>query len=97
VLRTRYIAFETEFFSPISLLCGIINVNKPVLLLLQWVPVGLSAVVKRPGLETDHSPPPSAEVKNVWNYASTPPYVFMKWCLVKHRDNFTFSCFLLTL
>jgi len=22
---------------------------------------------------------------------STPQYVFMAWCLVKHRDNFTFT------
>jgi hypothetical protein len=28
----------------------------------------------------------SAEVKNVWSYTSTPPYAFMVWCLVKHRD-----------
>jgi hypothetical protein len=42
------------------------------------------------GCEADHSPPSSAEVKNVWSYTSTPQYVFMAWCLVKHRDNFTF-------
>jgi hypothetical protein len=29
--------------------------------------------MKRPGSEADHSPPSSAEVKNVWSYASTPP------------------------
>jgi hypothetical protein len=28
--------------------------------------------VKRPGRETDHLPPYSAEVKNVWSYTSTP-------------------------
>jgi hypothetical protein len=28
---------------------------------------------KRPGHEADHSPPPSAEVKNVWSYTSIPP------------------------
>jgi hypothetical protein len=28
---------------------------------------------KRPGREADHSPPSSAEVKNVWSYTSTPP------------------------
>jgi hypothetical protein len=33
--------------------------------------------VKRPGLEADHSPPASAEVKKMWIYTSTPPYVFM--------------------
>jgi hypothetical protein len=29
--------------------------------------------------------------KNAWSYTSTPPYVFMAWCFVKHRDNFTFT------
>jgi hypothetical protein len=33
--------------------------------------------VKRQGRETDHSPPTSAEVKKMWIYTSTPPYVFM--------------------
>jgi hypothetical protein len=31
----------------------------------------------------------SAEVKNAWNYTSSPQYIFMAWCLVKHRDNFS--------
>jgi len=35
-------------------------------------------------------PQSSAEVKNAWSYTSTPQYVFIAWCLVKHRDNFTF-------
>jgi hypothetical protein len=57
---------------------------------IQWVPGALSLGVKRPGREADHSPPSSAEV-NVWSYTSTPLYAFMAWCLVKHRDNFTFT------
>jgi hypothetical protein len=32
----------------------------------------LSLGVKRPGREAEHSPPSSAEVKNAWNYTSTP-------------------------
>jgi hypothetical protein len=28
------------------------------------------------------SPPTSVDVKNTWIYKSTPPYVFMAWCLV---------------
>jgi len=40
--------------------------------------------VKRPGRESDHSPPYSAKVKNVWSYISTPPYVLMA-CLIKLR------------
>jgi hypothetical protein len=55
---------------------------------IQWVPGALSLGVKRPGREADHSSPSSAEVKNAWSYTSTPQYVFMAWCLVKHRDKF---------
>jgi hypothetical protein len=33
----------------------------------------LSMGVKRPRREADHSPLSSAEVKNLWNYTSTPP------------------------
>jgi hypothetical protein len=55
---------------------------------IQWIPRVLSLGVKRPEREDDHSPPSSAEVKNAWSYTSTPQYVFMVWCLVKHRDNF---------
>jgi hypothetical protein len=29
--------------------------------------------------------------KNVWSYTSTTQYAFMAWCLVKHRDNLTFT------
>jgi hypothetical protein len=54
----------------------------------------LSLGVKQPGREADHSPPSSAEVKNAGSYTSTPQYVFMEWCLVKRRDNFTFYTFM---
>jgi hypothetical protein len=55
---------------------------------IQWTPVALSLSVKRPGHETDHSPPTSAEAKITWSYTSTVPYVFIAQCLVKLRDNF---------
>jgi hypothetical protein len=57
---------------------------------IQWVTGALSLRVKRPEREADNSPPSSAEVKNALSYISTPQYVFMAWCCVKHRDNFTF-------
>jgi hypothetical protein len=41
--------------------------------------------IKRSGLEGEHSPPSSAQVKNAWSYTSAPPYVFMARFLVKHR------------
>jgi hypothetical protein len=27
---------------------------------------------------------------NVWSCTSTPPYVFMVWCLFKHKNDFIF-------
>jgi hypothetical protein len=47
--------------------------------------------IKRLGREADHSVPSSAEVKNSWCYTSTPQYILKAWCLVKYRDNFTFT------
>jgi hypothetical protein len=29
--------------------------------------------------------------KNAWKYTPTPPRVFMAWCVIKLRDNFTFT------
>jgi hypothetical protein len=48
-----------------------------------------SLEVKRPRREADHSPPSNAEVKTAWSYTSTPQSVYVAWCLVKYRDNFT--------
>jgi len=47
--------------------------------------------VKQLEHEADHSLPSGAKVKKEWSYNSTPRYVFMAWCLVKHKDNFTIS------
>jgi hypothetical protein len=46
----------------------------------------LSLGVKQPGCETDHSPASSAEVKMRASAPLIPQYVFMAWCLVKHRE-----------
>jgi len=43
------------------------------------------------GRETDHLHPSSAEVKNGWSYTTRPHFVFVAWCLVKHKDDFTFT------
>jgi hypothetical protein len=43
---------------------------------IKTVPVAFPPGIKRPGREANHSPPSSAEVKNAWNYTSTPKYVF---------------------
>jgi hypothetical protein len=39
--------------------------------LIRWESDNLSLGVKRPEREADHSPPSSAEVKNVWSYTHT--------------------------
>jgi hypothetical protein len=57
---------------------------------LQWVLEAVSLGVKWLGHDGDHSHLSSAEIKNGWNYNSTPPYVFMVRCLIKHRAIFTF-------
>jgi hypothetical protein len=44
---------------------------------IQWVTGALFPRVKRPGRESDHSPPFSAEVKKTWIYKSTPSPAFM--------------------
>jgi hypothetical protein len=67
---------------------------RPIKPPIQWVPGAVSLGVKRRGREADHSPPSSAEVKNAWSLPPLPQYAFMAWCLVKHRDNFTFTFYL---
>jgi hypothetical protein len=63
----------------------------PIELPTQIVRGILSPGAKRPGHEADHSPLYSADVKNTWSDTSSPPYGFTSWCLVKYRDNFTFT------
>jgi hypothetical protein len=58
---------------------------------IQWVLVDVSLRVKRPWREADHSPPSGAEVKECVELYLHSQYAFMVWCLVKHRDNFTFT------
>jgi hypothetical protein len=55
---------------------------------------------KAAGREADHLPPPSAEVKNVWSYNSTPQHNFIEWCSVKAQEKlyllpFAFCCWYL--
>jgi hypothetical protein len=39
---------------------------------------GIGSVRKEDAEENIYSPPTSAEVKKMWIYISTPPYVFME-------------------
>jgi hypothetical protein len=59
---------------------------------IQWVPRALSLEVKRPGREADHSPPSTAEVKELVELCLQSPNT-PSWCGVQfeHRDNFTFT------
>jgi hypothetical protein len=59
---------------------------------IQWVPGALSLVVKQPGRETDHSPPPSAQVKEcVELYLHFPYTPSWRGANLKHRDSFSFT------
>ena len=40
---------------------------------IRWVKKAPSRKAKRPDHESDHSTPPSAEVKNLWSFTSTDP------------------------
>jgi hypothetical protein len=44
-----------------------------------WMLGALSLGVKQLGCEADYSPTSSAKFKNVWNYTSIPPWIFMVW------------------
>jgi hypothetical protein len=46
--------------------------------------------VKCTGRKAVHSPPFSADVKNVWSCISSHPYISMAWHFVKQGKNFTF-------
>jgi hypothetical protein len=49
---------------------------------IKWVLRVLSLVgLKQRGREVDHSAPTNVEVKKTWIYTSTPPPVFMAFCL----------------
>jgi hypothetical protein len=58
---------------------------------IQWVPEALSLGVNRRGVElTTHLHlVPRSRIRGA--IPPLPQYVFMAWCLVKHRDNFTFT------
>jgi hypothetical protein len=65
---------------------------------VQYVLEILSALLKRPGREASHIKY-GTEVKNAWCCTSTFQYVFMTWCLIKHRmlrSNGFHSCVVLS-
>jgi len=42
--------------------------------------------MKRLDREADHTLPISRNVKIIWIYTRTAPYIFMAWDLIMHRD-----------
>jgi hypothetical protein len=60
---------------------------------IQWVLGALPWEVKQTGLGVNHSLP-LPRLRVYGTISPIPQYVFMAWCLVKHRDNFTFTFFL---
>jgi len=56
---------------------------------IQWVPGVVFPGIERSGSETDHSPPSSAEVKNVWSYLSISPTLLHGVVLGRAHGNFT--------
>jgi hypothetical protein len=44
--------------------------------------------IKQAEGEVDLSPLSSSEVKNEWRYMSTPPYTYVRWCLISNREKF---------
>jgi hypothetical protein len=56
---------------------------------IQWVPGALSLVVKRSGREADLHVVPRSRMRGA--IPPLPQHIFIARCLVKHRDNFTFT------
>jgi len=60
----------------------------PTQLPTQGVTGALSLGVKLLGHEADYPYPSSAEFMELYLHS---PCIFVAWCLVKHRDSFTFT------
>lgn len=60
---------------------------------IQWVPLALSSGIRRAEHKIQHSPPPTAEVKNLYSCISIRPYFFMERYLIKARDKFEYYHF----
>jgi hypothetical protein len=88
---TQESGFKSQNEQEIILFC---TASKSALALsqpcMQQVLDSLSPPEKWQRCETDHSPPSSTEVTNVWNYALTSLHLH-SMCVTKHRDNFNFT------
>jgi hypothetical protein len=68
------------------------NVYQPP---FQLEPGALSLGIKQLGREADHLPPSSAEVKGAKLYLHSPNTPSWRGAQLKHRDNFTFTFYLI--
>jgi hypothetical protein len=83
-LRTWFCFINTSIFETCSLSCNVVHCIvclalpfSVTFIIMQCC--ALSYLFNGPSFESyaDHSPPSSAEVKNVWSYTSAPQYVLM--------------------
>jgi hypothetical protein len=61
--------------------------------LIQWVSGALSKGVKWQRREAEYTPPTNAEDRETSVYTSTPPYVFMAYCLVTENCAFCYEVY----
>jgi len=54
----------------------------------------LSSGLKRLWHDADHIPLSDAKINIAWSCTSSPSYIFMLCCLIKHRDNASFYKYL---
>jgi hypothetical protein len=89
-LRTGWPGFDSRQRQAFFFVTASRSVLGPIQVTNQWIPSAFSLRVKQSQRKADHSPPSNAEVKNTRSNTSTPVYVFMARCLMKHRKNFAF-------
>jgi hypothetical protein len=80
--RQRSAPQKHYFSASDTLFC--LRLSKP-----QGLERNISPGAKLPGRDPDHSTATSAQIIITRIYASTPPYVFMAYCLIKQMGNFT--------
>jgi hypothetical protein len=94
-LHSYFLAWKCDAFKRVGLVVLQLELKSVFYLVIPRMVVGPTQPpiqwVKQPGRETDHSLPTSAKFKSAWSYTFTPQYILMVWCLVKHRNNLTFT------
>jgi hypothetical protein len=44
--------------------------------------------------EDNNQPPSGAHIKNAWSFTFSFWYIFMPWCLIKHKGSLTISLYI---